>query len=91
MKEQKPEHLEKIPNDELEKMQNTLLIYLEYSIFKLQLRLEPTLQHCWQAHARKADLLTFTFKHTLLHQDTLIYEYDLSCLGQSVLSLRHLI
>ena len=54
MKEgRKPEHPEKTPGDELQKMPHTTA-----RIFKPQARLEPAQQHWWQA--RKADMLTVT-------------------------------
>ena len=54
MKEgRKPEYPEKTPDDELQKMPHT-----EARKFKPQARLEPALQHWWQA--RKADVLTIT-------------------------------
>ena len=54
MKEgRKPEYPEKILGDELQKMPHTTA-----RRFKLQARLEPAQQHCWQA--RKADMLTVT-------------------------------
>ena len=54
MKEgRKPEHPEKTPNDELQKMPHT-----KARKIKPQLRLEPALQRWWQA--RKADVLTIT-------------------------------
>ena len=54
MKEgRKPEHPEKTPGDELQKMPHTTA-----QRFKPQARLEPAQQHWWQA--RKADMLTVT-------------------------------
>ena len=54
MKElRKPEYPEKTPGDELRKMKHA-----KARKFKPQQRLEPALQHWWQA--RKADVLIIT-------------------------------
>ena len=54
MKEgRKPEYPEKIPDDELQKIPHT-----KARKFKPQPRLEPALQHRWQA--KKADVPTMT-------------------------------
>ena len=58
MKEgRKPDYPEKTPDDELLKMPHT-----KARKFKPQTRLEPTLEHRWQA--RKADMLTITTRVT---------------------------
>ena len=62
MKEgRKPEHPEKTPGDELQKMPHTTA-----RRFKPQARLEPVQQHWWQA--RKADMLTVTPRVDPTHQ-----------------------